>query len=188
MIRFLLFIIIIGGSIAAFLLYINPHYKNVRQLRQEALSYTAALENAKKLREARDELQARYNAIPGDQIEAVETILPDNVDNIRLIIQLNSIALKTGMSSLREVDYSTDTPASASSARATNDRLAGDFQIKFSTTGSYKNFLNFLSTLEANLRLVDVNKISFDVVEDPTKGTFDYNKYTVTLKTYWLKN
>ncbi len=186
MIRFLLFLVIIGGSIAAFLLYINPHYKNLSQLRQETASYSVALQNAEKLRAARDELQARYNAIPEEQIEAVESILPDNVDNIRLIIQMNSIALKTGMSSLRDVDYSTDMQEAVTTRNSNSG--AGEFQIRFSTTGSYKNFLNFLATLEANLRLVDVTKISFDVVEDPTKGVLDYHKYTITLKTYWLKN
>lgn len=183
MIRVIVFIIVVIGCVAAFLQYINPHYKNIKELRATTASYKQALENAKDLSLAQEELQARYATIDKSDIAAVESVLPDNVDNIRLIIQLNSIALKTGMSSLRDIDYTTN---SGNSADDKTGGLFGEFRVKFSTTGSYKNFLTFISTLEQNLRLVDISQVTFEVVEDPTKT--DNNKYVITLKTYWLKN
>ena len=187
--RFIFFIIIIGGVVAAFVLYINPQWKRIQVLKGETSSYAAALENAEALKTARQELEAQYNAIPAEQLEAVKMVLPDNVDNIRLIIQLNSIALKTGMSSLRDVDYATDeVKKSPEIEKSTSGKLYGEFQIKFSTTGSYKNFLNFVSTLEQNLRLVDITRVTFDVPDEAAKGSSANAKYVVTLKTYWLKN
>ncbi len=182
--RFFTFIIILGASVATIVLFVNPRYAHIKELRAQVRSYDTALQNAEELKREREELQAKYNGIRVEDIHAVETVLPDNVDNIRLIIQMNSIALKTGMSSLRDVNYSTE--AKTNVEKSKESELYGEFETSFSTTGSYKNFLNFIASLEQNLRLVDITKVAFEVVEDPTK--VDNNKYTVTLKTYWLKN
>lgn len=177
----------LGGAVAVFVLFVSPRYQNIKALRATASDYASAIENAKKLSEEQADREAQYNAIPREAIDSLETALPNNVDNIRLIIQINSIALKTGMSSLREVDYATKEVIPAPGAEVSPGGLSGEFEMKFSTFGSYRNFLNFISALEQNLRLVDITKIGFEVLEDETKRTPD-PKYVVTLKTYWLKN
>ena len=57
------------------------------------------------------------------------------------------------------------------------------FNLQFSTTASYPNFLSFMKDIESSLRLTDIQSIDF-IAADPTKGL---TTYTVKLSTYWLK-
>ncbi len=72
MIRLITFVIIVIAAVAAFVQYINPHYQEIKNLRATTTSYKQALENAKDLALAQEELQARFSAIPKKDIDAVE--------------------------------------------------------------------------------------------------------------------
>lgn len=190
---------------------IKPRYDAIKKVKQEVATYDNSLETAEKLKISREELIAKYNSIPKTDLDGIKTLLPDSVDNIRLIIQLDSLATKNGLSTLRAVDYKTDDSSSgvttgqmanAASAGATGamplvtagfgtvNKPYGELTLSFSTSGQYKNFLAFLSDLEQNLRLVDVTSVDFSVSGgDGTQGQNTANNlsYKVTLKTYWLK-
>lgn len=187
--RYIFLVLLIGLSIGAFVMVINPRYKKVKTMRADVASYSSRLETAKKLKSSREDLIARYNSIPKVDLDNLKTLLPDSVDNIRLIIQLDSLATKNGLSSLRNVQYDTlksdksDKPTLATSTQ----KPYGEFNISFDTTGQYKNFLAFISDLEQNLRLVDVESVTFSQAGASDRGLVDSLKYSIILKTYWLK-
>ncbi len=198
-------LIIIGACIAGFILVVQPRYENVKKIRSEIATFDTSLATAEKLKASREELIARYNSISKSDLDNIKTLLPDSVDNIRLIIQLDSLATKNGLSSLRDVDYQSESQTQAA-AGVTNPRGGstigaqpisaaaqkpyGEFTISFQTSGQYSNFLNFLSDLEQNLRLVDVVSISFNRAggnSSTGQSAADIMSYKVSLKTYWLK-
>ncbi len=190
--RYLFLLLIIGASIATFVMVVNPRYKQVQAMRADVASYDGRLATAEKLKASREDLITRYNNISKADLDNLKTLLPDSVDNIRLIIQLDSLATKNGLSSLRNVQYDPnkadpsakpDAPLTAQSVQ----KQYGEFTISFETVGPYKNFLAFLSDLEQNLRLVDITAVNFNLTSGPDKGVVDSISYTVTLKTYWLK-
>jgi hypothetical protein len=197
--RYIFLLLLIGASIGIFVAVILPRYNVVKADRAEIATYNANLVTATQLQQSRDSLITQYNNIPKTDLDNIKTLLPDSVDNIRLIIQLDSLATKNALSSLRNVDYNPDqvpttgTPAKTTTARtddpATAQRPYGEFVISFQTTGQYSNFLSFLSDLEQNLRLVDVTNIEF--LPSSATGTTQTGasglSYKVTLKTYWLK-
>jgi Tfp pilus assembly protein PilO len=187
--RYIFLLIIIGASIGVFVTLINPRYQEIKAMRKDVASYAARLETAQKLKLSREELIARYNSIPKADLDNLKILLPDSVDNIRLIIQLDSLATKNGLSSLRSVQYdAAKTDPSTKTVETTSgpQRPYGEFNMSFETTGQYKNFLSFISDLEQNLRLVDISTVTFSpAVND--RGLSDSIKYSVTLKTYWLK-
>lgn len=214
--RYIFLLIIIAASIGTFVLVIKPRYDNIRTVKNEVATYDTSLETADKLKISREELIAKYNSIPKADLDGIKTLLPDSVDNIRLIIQLDSLATKNGLSTLRAVDYKTeDTNTSTGSSAPTSPASAGmpggvgsnntnaqmgsfgvvakpygELTVSFSTTGQYKNFLAFISDLEQNLRLVDVTMVDFSLLGGDTSGeqsTVSNLSYKVTLKTYWLK-
>lgn len=180
--------IIIVASIGVFAMVVKPRYDTARSMQREIAVSTASLETAEQIKTSREELIAKYNAIPKTDLDNLKTLLPDSVDNIRLIIQIDSIASRNGLSILRNVQYQT-AKKGATEAVQTPDSARkpyGEFTISFQTSGQYKNFLSFLSDLEANLRLVDVSQIEFQ----PNSGIQSLTGnmlYDVTLKTYWLK-
>ncbi len=189
--RYIFLLLLIGLSIGTFVLVIGPRYTEVKAMRADVANFGSRLETAKKLKASREQLIARYNSISKVDLDNLKTLLPDSVDNIRLIIQLDSLATKNGLSSLRNVQYDTTKTDQAVPGKpdpsGTTQKPYGEFSISFDTTGQYKNFLSFISDLEQNLRLVDVGTVTFSQAGAADRGLTDSLKYSVTLKTYWLK-
>ncbi len=189
--RSLFLLIVIAVSIGAFAMLVVPRYKAVQEMRTEVASFDGRLATAERLKQSREELIARYNSIAKTDLDNLKVLLPDTVDNIRLIIQLDSLATKNGMSSLRGVEYDTvktDQPVKTGTEITTaSQKPYGEFTMSFTTTGQYKNFLSFISDLEQNLRLVDITTVQFNIVEGTANTPGDSLSYKVSLKTYWLK-
>lgn len=188
--KYFLSLLFIAVSITVFVVVIKPKYATLQETRRAVAVANANLQTASNLAKSRDELIATYNSISKTDLDNLKILLPDSVDNIRLIIQVNSLATKNGLSLLRNVDYQTDQEAAAATQLQnpeSSKQQYGEFAISFQTTGQYKNFLAFISDLEQNLRLVDVTKVEF-VPTDPTPQSAAVSMtYKVTLKTYWLK-
>ncbi len=108
-------------------------------------------------------------------------LLPDNIDNIRLVIDIDEMAKSYGM---RIRNFKTDAGADAKNAGTIGKSAApyGTLTMSFSTTAPYNIFLGFLPRLERSLRVLDVTAISFS--SGDSNQLYDYS---VTLKTYWLK-
>jgi hypothetical protein len=155
-------------------------------------------------------LTKKYNAINTEDLSRLQKFLPDNVDNIRLVLEIEKIASPYGMS-LKDVKYdatvvpekkaavpSTTKTTEGEAAPVLNGAAAaekakeyGEWVLQFSTEGTYGNFINFTKDLESNLRIVDVSSITFSsdgaVVLGKQKPSDTY-KYEFKIKTYWLKN
>lgn len=176
---------------------IIPRYHTVQALQATVASYNTNLATANQLEHSRETLIAQYNTIQKTDLDNINALLPDSVDNIRLIIQMNALATKDGLASLRSVDYSTNqaasktpgaTPTTTSTPTASDNLPYGQFIISFQTSGQYSNFLHFLSDLEQNLRLVDVTEVDFTAPDSSsTSSAASGMNYKVTLRTYWLK-
>ncbi|MEK7564432.1 MAG: hypothetical protein AAB510_02590 [Patescibacteria group bacterium] len=198
MLRFILPIILLGIAVAGFFAFTNPLYTNVVELRGQVASYDEALKNSKALENQRDKLTAEYNALNTEDLAKLQKLLPDSIDNIRLILEIEKIAAPYGMV-LRDVKYdaiktapTTTAPGSGSvvPGGATGPGVSteyGVWDLSFSIVGTYENFLNFTRDLESNLRIVDVSSITFSSEIDLKSGTPTY-KHDFKIKTYWLKN
>src|ERR1035437_5637600 len=97
MFRYLLAIILIVISIVGFFTFVDPLYKDISALKVQAASYNEALGNEKALENERDKLTAKESAISPENLVKLQKLLPDNVDNIRLILELQKIASPFGM-------------------------------------------------------------------------------------------
>ena len=200
--RFVIPIILIGMAIAGFFMFLSPAYNEIQDLRTKSESYNQALTNSKALEQERDKLVTKQNSMSKEDLDKLKVLLPDSVDNIRLILEIEKIASPYKMS-LKDVKYSSeDDKAKAGTAAKPMDKTGnsrkdyGSWDLQFSTQGTYGNFTAFLKDLEKNLRIVDVSSIEF-ASDTPTGGglaissqkvnTDDY-KYTIKIKTYWLKN
>lgn len=200
MFRFILPTIIIAIALAGFFTFTQPIYRDISASKLEAASYNEALSNSKALETERDKLTKKYNTISSENMSKLTKMLPENVDNIRLILEIEKIAAPYGMV-LKDVKYDTSSaeekPAAGGQQAlqpAASRKDYGTWELQFSTTGTYNNFLNFLKSLEKNLRIVDIVSIKFSSVANQgtggqisAGGTQQY-KYDFKIKTYWLKN
>lgn len=188
-------VVLIGIAVAGFFLFTRPLYQSISGLKVESASYDEALSNSKALENERDKLTAKYNSISAENLLKIQKLLPDNIDNIRLILEIEKIAAPYGMV-LKDVKYDTNETAAAPPAGtiqggglpAAGHSLYGVWNLEFSTSGTYDNFLNFTRDLESNLRIVDISSVSFSSDTDPKAGPSGVYNYNFKIKTYWLKN
>jgi len=198
MFRFIIPIILIGTSIAGFFMLVNPVYKEMSMLKAKMVSYNQALNNSKALENERDKLTKKYSDIDPENLDKIVKLLPDSVDNIRLILEIEKIASPYGMI-LKDVKYdaekkdvATDSSTSAISqiTEEVSNKDYGVWSLEFSTEGTYNNFLNFMRDLESNLRIVDISSIQFassaEISSKPSAS--ESYKYGFRINTYWLKN
>jgi hypothetical protein len=209
MTRFITPIILIAIAASVFFIFTNPLYSGsdgISALNAQIASYNEALNNSKSFDSERDKLTEKYNNFNPDDLARLKKLLPDNVDNIRLILEIEQIAAPYGMT-LADVKYdATPIPATAATTATPEIVQAGGslasptpkdygiFNLTFSTSGSYDNFINLTKDLESNLRVVDISSITFTsdtgtAVSSVKKiNPAETYKYDFKIKTYWLKN
>jgi Tfp pilus assembly protein PilO len=182
MMRFLfpIFLVIIGLVIA--LTFTLPEYHQVQALQAEASTYDNALSKVTELAETRQALFEKYADLSDGGIkDRLDKLLPSNVDNVRLLIEVDSIANRYGMT-IRDVDFLESQNNAAAPGQESPNSLYKDITFRFSVKGSYTDFLFFMRDLERSLRLVDVDHIAFSANEQ----VVGENTYDVSLKAYWL--
>lgn len=196
-------VILIGISLAVFFVFTNPLFNDITLLRTQVASYDEALNNSKMLENERDKLTAKYNSINPDNLIKLQKLLPENIDNIRLVLEIEQIASPYGMA-LKDVKYNTTTDKSATKGATPGVTGAvagggvsepsrkdyGIWDLGFSTAGTYNNFLNFTRDLERNLRIVDISSIQFssNTGSGLNPSLPESYKYDFKIRTYWLKN
>jgi Tfp pilus assembly protein PilO len=186
MTRFIFPILLIVAAIGLFATYTNPGYQATKSLAAQASSYDDALNKAQELRARRDELLSKYNTFSTEDRQRLLRGLPDNVDNIRLIIDINNIAARHALA-LKNVSLG-DVSDSRTSRNALSVGVSGDavgsVSVSFTLAARYEDFLAFLQDLEHSLRLVEVESISFTA---PTSENGGVSDYSVSIRTYWLR-
>lgn len=192
---------------AGFFTFTSPFYKDMSLKKEAIASYNEALDNSKALEAERDKLTQKYNSIDLANLAKLQKLLPDNVDNIRLILEIEKIASPYGMV-LKDVKYdasdkdkdkegATTIKGGVNKEKIDKDSLRKDYgvwSLQFSTQGNYNNFINFIKDLENNLRIVDISSIQFSSATPSsatgglTPSLSESYKYSFMIKTYWLKN
>ncbi len=169
-------------AIGLFFGYINPTYGGrIAELRTEIKSYDAALDAAKKFVAKETELKLQRDSISDESLARIEAFLPDGVDNVRLILDLNSLASRSGV-----VLSNFDTSATATSNEGDKLSLASagpvdSLDLSVSATGNYNSFKAFLKGAEWSLRPLDLVDLA---IEDSSTGVYSY---TMTFRIYWLR-
>ncbi|MEK7582119.1 MAG: type 4a pilus biogenesis protein PilO [Patescibacteria group bacterium] len=181
MIRIIFPTLLLITAVAIFYFFTNPTYQETKKLTVEKKSYEDALDNSRKLQESRDKLLAKYNSFPATEIDRLERILPNNVDNVRLVLEIDRMSSKYGMPA-KSINISSNTDSKKERDLIGKDNKPyGSINLEFSVEGPYSNFISFISDLERSLRIVDIESISFSA---SSGGIYRYN---IRLKTYWLK-
>ena len=191
------FISIISFVLAGvvFFMYTESAYSNTKVLQANIERYNEALEKTAELKKLQETLLSRFNAFSKNDIERLHKLLPDHVDNVRLILDLDHLAGTFGMA-LQNVTISD--PASKSADQTVIGSIGAAKQkydsltLKFTTHGTYANFIAFMESLESSLRIVDLVALSLSPETQSgdssgAKAPEASYKYDITVRTYWLR-
>lgn len=178
--------LILGLAAVAFFYFTAPLLDQIDALKFRQGELAVALDNATKLKDKQDALVNQYNAIDPRDLANLDEFLPNNIDNVRLIIDINDIAKKYGLTIrnpniVKEEAKDGSPPPSGAGAPPGRSPGENSAVISFAVSSSYEVLKLFLSDLARSLRLVDIQTLSF------TGNDRNLYDYQISLRTYWLK-
>ncbi len=201
--------VVLAGGI--FFWYTKPAYDGVQETRANIAQYDAALDKAAELQTLKQTLLSRFNTFDPADLDRLQKLLPDHVDNVRLILDLDKLAEQYGLA-LQNVDVSSSQKQTAKSQTAlgavgSSNQKYDSLTLTFGTTATYSDFVRFLTDLESSLRIVDLVSLTIasgtsgaagpsnptnpfpqsTKVTSSAKSTEPLYTYNITLRTYWLK-
>lgn len=189
MIKTILSLIGLAAAAGIFFFFTQPQYDTIRALESEVDQYDQALERSSELQKIKQSLISRRNAFNLEDVNRLQKLLPDHVDNVRLVLDLDNLAARHGMAIQNVV---TSNPVAVRSSGGAIADAAGTRQkydsltLQFRTQGTYENFVAFLRDLETSLRIVDLVDLSLVQVPGSVAGEPLY-RFELTIRTYWLK-
>lgn len=152
----------------------------------------SALNNAGEIIKARNDVTLKYNSIPEKDRIKLDKMIPSAVDNIRLVIDLNNIALRNHFA-IADVKASVPNkgkqgaaapsgmPAPIALSSYVSEPILDKVDISFKATATYQQFIDFLQDIEVSLRVMDLTSLKLRANDT---GTYDFD---VTFQTYWLR-
>lgn len=189
-------ILIIAGAGIYFTLT-RPIMAETKDIKATKDQLSTALANVDEIVRVREDIVRKFNAIPESDRTRLDRIIPSAVDNIRLVIDLNNLALQHhfALSNVRATTPGTAASAGAGRAPTAMTPQAGAVStgvslteptldkvtVSFNVTATYDAFIQFIQALEADLRISDITHLAVTANDD---GDYDFD---VSYQTYWLR-
>ena len=173
-------IILLLLSLGLFYTFTNVEYKKVQSLHVLASQYQDVLGNVSDIVRLRDSLLIAYEEFPQEDIGRINKVLPDNVDAVRLALELDNMASRYGIA-IKNVSVG-DESGEAGQPGLSEDSLPYEkAMVSFSFVTNYENLKRLLVDMERNLRIMEIKSLSFQVAES---GLYEHQ---IVIETYWLK-
>jgi Tfp pilus assembly protein PilO len=191
---------------------VRPTYNETLAISEQSAQYAEGLSKAREVAQLRTALIQKYNILPQENVARLHKLLPDHVDNVRLILDIDGIAkrnnLTIGSVSARKETEKSDAQRGSigiQSAEQEQQRYKS-VVLEFSVVSTYAEFVNFMRELEQSLRIVDLVDLSMGPAEKNTilstpvelqglaqtsnalsqSSVNPLYKFTVAIRTYWL--
>lgn len=178
-------LIALAAAAGIFFAYVNPAWSGSIADTKAAIALDdTALASANEYTKQQNALAAARSNIDPGSLERLTTFLPDSVDNVGLILDINALAARSGLS-LANIDVAAGDGGAKNSAPGALPTIAtnpvGSINLSLSALGTFSAFQAFLSGIERSARLLDIQDIS---VKGSDTGVYTYQ---ITLRLYWLR-
>lgn len=184
--RYILPVILVILSASIYVSVIDPTYTEIVQQKAKEVELTNFLSDAKQANEKLAKIKDAYAAFPAGSEQSLSTILPDSIDPIKFIIEIESIAHIHGLVLKGPKADASDDDKTAAGKYNTS-------KLTFSVAAPYPVFEQFLKDIQDSLALRDMTNVSFtaDTVsadsaprnQRPESIIYDYN---VSITSYAL--
>jgi len=158
--------------------YIQPAYSGSITANNAAIKAdNQALAAAADYKLKENELASKKNSIDPADLIRVTTLIPDSVNNVQLVLDLNALAARSNIT-LSNIDVK-------GGASATDDPSAqgpvGSVDLTLSAAGTYPAFRTFLAGIERSARLLDIQQLA---IGGSDNGVYSYQ---MSIRLYWLR-
>ena len=181
-------VLLISISLGLFYLHISPRYHSIQNFMSEEVQYNEALTKAGELENKRDELLTKYNTFSADKTKRLERLIPDTVNTVKLVADMNNVAAKYGITikNITTTQQIVDDSQTIGGKGAAAKKPYQTTLITFAFAATYPNLIFYLKDLEKSLQLIDVQSVAFQVPSDENGNSGIY-PYIVSFQTYSLK-
>jgi hypothetical protein len=171
------------AAVGIFFTYVNPLWNGqIADAKAAIAADNKALESAAAYVKRQNELAAEADAIDPVALARLNTFLPDSVDNVGVILDLNALAARSGLA-LASVDVagSSNEAAAGVAAAPTTGDVVGTIDLTMVAKGTYDALQTFLHGVELSARLLDVRNLA---VTGSDTGVYSHQ---MTIRLYWLR-
>lgn len=171
-------------ALGLFFGYINPTITGPISVTQAEIdNINSALAAAERFKEKEAQLAIERSAIPPESLVRLEAFLPDGVDNVQLILDLDALAARTGLTlaNFETGEPSADPAANADGVVVSSDAPIDSIELSTSGKGTYAAFRAFLDAAEVSLRPLDLVSLTVKTSENGV------HTYDMTFRLYWLR-
>lgn len=176
--------ILIALSIGMFAFVVRPYNEKVKVQGIEVSRKEKESTDSDRLATDKQRIEQEYRSISEEEKSRLKRVLPDTIDNVRLALDIDELALRRGVS-IGPITIESDLGGVAKARErgvSSQQPEYGTIQVNFSFRTDYNSFMLLLQDLEHSQRLVDVTDLSVSKIEkSPIYG------FEVTLQTYWLR-
>lgn len=171
--------------------YLQPTWDEFQILRKNNLGLQNLSAELDELINNRDLLFEKINAISKDNLAKIDTALPNGPKAAEFLVFLENLATKHSVtlknttltgSTVTKTTTSPGQPRPSQSSTSIQGQKIPELPLSLQVTGQYGALKNFLGDLEKNLRITDVENISFGSPTEKDKNEF---QFSLTLKAYY---
>lgn len=170
-------------ALGTFFFYIGPTWSgSIAETKAAIASDNQTLDAAAEYTKKQNTLATERAAINPENLDRLSVFLPDSVDNVRLIVDLNALAARSGLA-LANIDVNKDDSSTVAPGAlpAVQVDPIGSVSLSLSATGTFNALQAFLEGIENSARLLDVQDI---VVKSSETGVYNYEMKT---RLYWIR-
>ncbi len=176
--RFLITVLLLGAAAAAFFVGIMPQWAAIKGVRGEIDRLQNVHKELKELGSKAENLRAKYNSIDEADLQKLRAVAPAKPGTSALLASFEDLA-ESNQLALQSVDFLA-VRAAGGGKTASGSGLYQDIPLNINLTGSYESFVRFLEAFEHNVRLVDVNEITFG--SNTGRGVADPRQISISLR------
>ena len=196
-------VVFLIASIALWFLYVRPQWQHYGDISQEIQDLSAISQEFDDLSKNRDTVLSSMTSISPENLNRADAALPNGAHASEFLVSLEGYTLGSGVS-LKQVDLAspseekksenTVTAAPTQSSRSSQPKptgtnvgsvstkkSVGELPFSIHIAGSYDAVKKFIAAVERNIRLIDVQDVSFTAGEKVT----DVMDVTIKAKTYY---
>jgi len=170
-------------AVTIFFAYVNPTWSvGIAGIKTAIDADNQALNSAAQYKTKQNQIAAARDAIDSAKLSALTTFLPSSVDNVGLILDLNALASRSGLS-ITNIDVITDAsvPQGSNTTNLSDVNPVGSVDMSLSASGTFAALQTFLNGTEMSARLLDVHDL---IVKGSDTGVYTYQ---MTIRLYWLR-
>ncbi len=168
-------------AIGIFIYFSNPMFADIKEIQTETNEYKEAVEKATEFNNVLQGLLVEANSLSSLELERLEMLVPDKIDEVRLLVDLKAMAenqdMLFGNIEVSEPVSNIYIDSSESSRISVSSDDFSSLEISFELIGTYEQLKAMLADVERSLVFMEILKFNFTISPDS-----DLQQYSFTVR------